>query len=386
MVDKYDKYLSDIYYEASSPASYSGVEKLWSHVREDPDRPQGIDRRAVSAWLDGQHTHRIFSAPRKPHPYESLIVEHPFQIWDTDIVFVDFPKENRGYRYVICFLDLFSRYLWVRPLKKKTGEASTAALKSVLKEAGDVCRQLRSDSGTEYMNRQFQEALREYGIKHLIARGRHKANYVERVQRTIQDRLYRFFYQNQTHNFVDNIQAIVKSYNNTVHSTTKVKPVDVDENNFYEIYQRVYLPILNKRAGEKKVYSFEVGDLVQLLLTRGKFTRSYDVVYTEELFRVTGVIKSSPPRYKLQDLLGTEIKGSFYEYQLLKFRTNDIGRINFKIEKVLWTRVKGGRKVSLVKWLGYDERHNSILPTAQIKSYMPNNPAFKRRKRKSRRT
>ena len=384
MSEKFSKYLAEKYFTPSSPASYSGVEKLWFHVRNDPKRPAGINRKSVSDWLKSQQSHRVFSAPRKPYKYDSIIVEYPFQIWESDIVFVDFPKANRGYRYLICFIDIFSRYLWVRPLKKKTGQDSALALRSVFEEAGSACETLRSDEGSEYISKSFQQALLDFGVNHSIARGPNKANFVERVQKTLEQKLYKYFYENQTHNFVDVIQQIVKSYNTTVHSTTGVRPIDVDEKNFYEIYERLYLPILNERAKERKIYSLDIGNLVQILLKRDKFTRSYNQAFTEELFKVTGIIRSSPPRYKVEDLLGTPVKGSFYGYQLLKFRTDDRDKITFKIEKVISTKKRGRQKFSLVKWLGYDSRHNSLIPTSQVKDYTSDNKPEKKKRRKTR--
>jgi hypothetical protein len=109
-------------------------------------------------------------------------------------------------------------------------------------------------------------------------------------------------------------------------------------------------------------YSFSVGDLVRISLSRQPFSRGYKQKYTEELFRVKNRIPSHPPRYRLEDLLAEDIKGSFYAKDLQKFHLRDASKISYKIEKVLGTRTVRGKKYSLIKWLGYSEKFNSLIP------------------------
>jgi len=371
MANEIDKYLQGVYYNLDSPSSYSGVEKLWRHARKDPSRPKGITKDKITSWLNNQNTYGIFKKPKSDFPTEKIVVEYPDQQWEGDIMMIDYPKQNRGYRYLVCFIDLFTRFLWVRPLKTKSVTDTTDALASIFKE-GRKCETLRTDAGGEFLGGAFQKFLKENNVFHMIAYGSVKASFVERVQRTIQNRIYRFFYENQTYNFIDNIDRLVSSYNHTVHSSIDAKPADINEKNYRQVYEKIYLPILDKKAKTPLNYSFQIGDLVRISLSRDKFTRGYHQKYTEEIFKIRNRIPSHPPRYRIEDLLGEPVKGSFYSQELLKFNTNDIDKITYKIEKIISTKKIKGRQYKLVKWLGYSSKFNSLIPASEVKNYKGN--------------
>jgi hypothetical protein len=360
-----ERYLKDIYYKAKSPVAYASQGKLWRFIKSDPKRPIGIDIKTLKSWLEKQDTHNVFKTPPKDFPTEGIVVEYPDQMWDCDIMVMEDAPANRGYRYVICFIDLFTRYLWVRPLKKKTALESAKALESVLEE-GRKCDIIRTDDGGEFGGA-FRDALKKHGIQHRKAYGANKANYVERVQRTIQTKLYKYFYAENTRNFIDVIDAIVEAYNNATHGSTGVAPAKINKDNYVEIYEKLYIPQLHKRAAKTPIYSFDIGDLVRISLTRGAFVKGYTQKFTEELFRVKNKIPSDPPRYRLEDLHREDIKGSFYAEDLQKFHLKDIDKVEFKIEKVLGTRKINGRPHSLIKWLGYADKFNTYIPTSSIK-------------------
>jgi hypothetical protein len=102
-------------------------------------------------------------------------------------------------------------------------------------------------------------------------------------------------------------------------------------------------------------------------LTKEPFSRGYKQKFTEELFRVKNKIPSDPPRYRLEDLMGEGIKGSFYAEDLQKFHLKDTSEIAFKIEKILGERRVGRRKYKLVKWRGYSTKFNSLVPVSTLK-------------------
>jgi hypothetical protein len=317
--------------------------------------------------LNTQDAHNVFKVPPKNPPTEKIVVEYPDEIWDCDIMVMENNPGNRGIRYVLCCIDLFSRYLWTRLMKTKTAGESSKALASIFDDSSRTCDVLRTDNGGEFTGAPFQKILKERGVSHRIAYGAHKANYVERVQRTIQTRLYKYMYENNTGVFIDVIDDLVAAYNKTPHGTTGVPPADVDESNYSKIYDEVYVPILNKRAGVSNSFAFDIGDLVRISVTREAFSKGYKQKYTEELFRVKNRIPSDPPRYRLEDLKGEDIKGSFYAADLQKFHLKDIDKVVFKIENILGERTIGRRKYKLVKWRGYSDKFNSLVPVSDLR-------------------
>lgn len=364
-----DRYLSGIYSTPDSPASFSGIQKLWGFVKNDKNRPEGITKKRLSEWIRGQQTYQVHTLPKTRVRSESIVVEFLDQMWEGDILQLPIKsKENKSVKYLAVFVDVFSRFAWVRLLKSKSSNEMAEALKDIFKE-GRKCKELRTDAGGEFMGNSFQDLLKEEKIYHFVAYGETKAAFVERLNRTIQNKLYKFLYEKDTFKFIDVIHDIVRSYNNTVHSSTGYAPADVTDENAYELYEKVYMPILDKKAKRKSQFSFEVGQLVRLSLSKGKFRKGYEQSWSEEVFEIYNRIYSIPSRYKIQDLLGERVKGSFYSPELKKINQKNREDIQFKIEKILYTRKVKGKKLSKIKWAGYPSKFNSLIPYKDIANY-----------------
>lgn len=365
----YDNYLRRVYFDPAAPGSYSGLQKFWTGIKSDPARPKGLDKKKLRQWLVKQEVYQVHSAAKRRGETESIIVEFVDDQWDADILMLgNKPGKNRNYRYLLGVIDLFTRYAWVRPLRQKTAQETAKAFEDILSE-GRKCLLLRTDAGKEFTGRPFQDMLKRRKIPDIRAYGEVKANYIERFFRTLQRRFYQYSYHNNTSKFIDVIQDIVKSYNNTVVSTTGFKPSEVNEDNALALYDKVYTPILRKRSEERVKLSFRVGDLVRLSLFGDRFKRGFTQSWSEEVFEIFAVVKSHPARYKVQDLLGEEIEGSFYKGELKVANATDIESVNWKIEKILSTRRVRGVRKSLVKWYGYSDKFNTLINTADVGKY-----------------
>lgn len=237
-----DQYLQGIYYRIKKPASYSGAAKIWNYIKKRNDRPVGLTYSLLKKWLQRQLTHNIHKYPARKFEREPIIVETIDEIWDMDLLSVtEIARFNRNFSYIVICIDLFSRYCWARAIKKKTADQVLDAFKSILKN-GRQCITLRTDGGSEFLNKQFQLFLKRHDIVHVRAFSEKKASYAERMNLTLQRKLYKYFYEQQTYRYIDVLQDIVKSYNATVHSTIGVAPKDVNLDNALSIYMRVYLP------------------------------------------------------------------------------------------------------------------------------------------------
>ena len=100
-----------------------------------------------------------------------------------------------------------------------------------------------------------------------------------------------------------------------------------------------------------------MGDKVRISKKKKTFEKGYTTRWTEEIFTIVEVKRTRPPTYKIADLNGEEIQGSFYEPELQK-TSQEI----FRIEKV----IKRGKKKSLVKWKGYSDDFNSWVDNKDI--------------------
>lgn len=104
----------------------------------------------------------------------------------------------------------------------------------------------------------------------------------------------------------------------------------------------------------------KIGELVRLSKVKQHFRKGYLGNWTEEIFRIRDIKRQAEPRvvYKIEDLAGESVEGSFYEEELQSVHKDLEGF--WKIESVLKTQVlKSGKKQHFVKWLGYPNSMNS---------------------------
>ena len=142
--------------------------------------------------------------------------------------------------------------------------------------------------------------------------------------------------------YFDVLDDIVNKYNNTVHRTIKMKPIDVTNDSFVE----------HNEESNKKDPKFRVGDHVRISKDKNIFAKGYAPNWSEEVFVIIKIKKTVSWTYVINDLNGEEITGSFYEKELQKTNQKE-----FRIEKILKRR---GDKL-YVKWKGYDNSFNSWI-------------------------
>ena len=147
---------------------------------------------------------------------------------------------------------------------------------------------------------------------------------------------------------------LVENYNGTKHGSTLMKPVDVNESN----KDAVWVTLYGSALGALPLPKFRVGDTVRASRYKSVFGKGYEANFTEEIFKVTRVLRGDPNVYELEDHEGEPIVGKFYEEELSTVEKRDE---TYRVEKVL--RKKNG--MALVKWLGYDSR--SWVPLKDIK-------------------
>ena len=147
-------------------------------------------------------------------------------LWKADLAFVqDLAKENDEVNYLLVVIDVLSKYKWVRPMKNKTGCSLLEFFDSILSE-GTKPEKLRTDKGTEFLNESFQQYLKKKDIQFYTANIEPKASVVERVNRTLKFKLYHYFTAVNSLRYIDVLQNLVDSYNNTYHRSTCRAPAD----------------------------------------------------------------------------------------------------------------------------------------------------------------
>ena len=128
--------------------------------------------------------------------------------------------------------------------------------------------------------------------------------------------MYKYFTANSTIVYIDVLPDLVKEYNNTRHSSIKMMPVKASKKeNKLTVWRNLYPDRLEIRDINPK---FSVGDKVRISKKKKTFEKGFTTRWTEEIFTIAEVQRTQPPTYKIADLNGEEIKGTFYEPELQK--------------------------------------------------------------------
>ena len=182
-----------------------------------------------------------------------------------------------------------------------------------------------------------------------------KASEVERWIRTMKEKMWKYYTANSTNVYSYMLPDLVKEYNNTRHTSIKMTPVQASKKEYeLTVWRNLYPEHLEIREINLK---FSVGDKVRISKKKKTFEKGYTTRWTEEIFTIVEVKRTSPMTYKIAVLNGEEIQGTFYEPELQK-----TSQELFRIEKV----IKRGKKKSLVKWKGYTDTFNSWVDNKEI--------------------
>ncbi|KAL3070375.1 hypothetical protein niasHT_032165 [Heterodera trifolii] len=218
--------------------------------------------------------------------------------WQCDLCIMDSLKQhNDGYRYILVCIDVLSRQIYVAEAESKKSEHMIDAFEKVFKKAGVLPNKMYSDSGLEFQAKRMNEYWRSKDIIKYVMYSPHlHAGVVERANRTIKERLYRYFSEKNTHRWVDIIDKIVKNLNNVTNRTTGMRPVDVNFRNATELRNRLYKDT-EEQEGKPK---FKLGDIVRITKEKGDFSKGYYPNFTDELFKIVRVNPTNPPSYRIE--------------------------------------------------------------------------------------
>ena len=257
-------------------------------------------------------------------------------------------KDNEGVNFLLLVIDIFSKYGWIVPLKDKKGETVANALKIIFKERRP--EKLWTDKGREFYNKNVKDLIELYSTEN-----EEKSSIVERWIRTIKDKMWKYFTDNNTYTYMDVLSDLVEDYNNTVHSSIKMTPIDASKKeNELTVWRNLYP---DRHKINNITPKFSVGDEVRIIKKKKVFEKGYTTRWTEEIFTIKEIQNTNPITYKLEDLQGEEIKGTFYEPELQKTEQQI-----YRIEKI----IKKEKGKSLVKWKGYSDKFNSWVDNKDL--------------------
>jgi len=351
----HEKLLKRLYYGTTSPVCFSGQQALYREARK---KNKKIKLKHVTDFMHAQEVYTLTKKLNRRFTRNKTIASGYMTDWQADLADVsNLSDENDGYNYLFCCIDQLSRYAWAIPMKRKTAAECSKALAIVLTD-GYVPFRLYTDMGGEFMG-QFRTVLKKHDIKQIMTKNTEtKCAMAERYIRTLKSRMWRAFYAQRSRRYVEILPKIVKAINNAYHTTIRCAPTAVNRQNAAQLRTQLYgTKITHGRC------KFKVGDTVRITHLRSPFAKGYKGSFTKELFTITQCIPRQPAVYVLKDLAGDEIKGTFYEAELVKVLKHS-GL--YLIDKEIKKRTLKGEKQVYVSYDGYPAKFNQWINERDI--------------------
>lgn len=301
--------LMEIYNDPSNAGAFGGVKRFAVSANiKDYDRAKEL--------LSTSDAYTLHKPAVRKFKRRKYIVSGIDALWQADLGdFSSLSRQNKGFKYVLFVIDVFSKVLWVEPVKNKRAKTVDEAFNIILSRASPrKPRNVMTDKGTEFSS--IRKTLSERGIKYYTAENAEtKASVAERVIRTIKGKIYRYFTYTGKPRYVDRLHDFVQAYNNSKHRSIGMKPNEVCEGNTDKVFTKLYP---NHSSDIENNPKFNTGDKVRISIDKPTFSKGYSANWTTEIFTVSRRHTTVPPVYEIVDKNQETIKGTFYEQEMQK--------------------------------------------------------------------
>ena len=228
-----DKVLRDKAFKIASDPKYDGYQRgLASMVYKF------FDKKSSGSGVDAEPNYQLANELHKQiiRKFKRRKVYSSFRdnIWEVDLADMQsLSKYNKGIKYLFCAIDLFSKYVWVVPLKEKRGISIVDTFQKIISKG---CKPNKTwvDQGCEFYNNVFKRFLKINNIEMYSTYNEEKSVAAERFIRTLKNKIFKHMTAISKNVYFDLLDDIVKKYNNTVHSPIKMKSIDVTFDSYGE--------------------------------------------------------------------------------------------------------------------------------------------------------
>ena len=225
-------------------------------------------------------------------------------IWSADLADMQsLSKYNKGIKYLLCAVDLLSKYAWIIPIKDKKVITINNAFQKILKESNEKPYKIWVDKGSEFYNNSLKKWLKDNDVEMYSIHNKGKSVVVERFIRTLENKIFKHMTAISKNIYFDVLDDIVNKYNNTIHWTIKMKLIDVKDNAYVD----------SKKEVNDKDPKFKVGNHVRIPKYKNVCAKGYTPNWSEEVFVVNKIKNTVPWTNVINDFNGEEITGTFYK-------------------------------------------------------------------------
>ena len=176
-----------------------------------------------------------------------------------------FSNDNNGIKYLLTVIDIFSKFVWILPLKRKSAQEVANAFSRILKERRPS--KIWVDRGWEFYNKDVKKLVVLYSTVN-----EETFCVIERFNRTIKEKMFQYFSANKTRKYVDVLDLLVDRYNNTIHSSIKMTPKEASrKENENKLWRNLYPEFGGKTLAPK----CSIGGNVRITKQKNLFDKGY---------------------------------------------------------------------------------------------------------------
>ena len=216
-------------------------------------------------------------------------------------------SKNKNVEYLLCVMDVFNKYAWVKPLKDKKGKTVPNAFIEIVNESNRKPNKLWVGKGREFYNKLMQDWLDNSDVLMYSTHNEGNSVIAEKFIETLKYKIYKKMTANDSKSDLPYLNKLVDQYNTTYHHSIGKKPINADYSTFTE-----------KMKTFSKAPKFKVHERVRISKYKNIFSKGYTENWSREIFIIDSVLKTNPWTYKIKDLNGEKVIGSFYEKELLR--------------------------------------------------------------------
>ena len=242
-----------------------------------------FDKKSSGSDIANEPNYQLANELHKPiiRKFKKRKVYSSFRdnIWGVDLADMQsLSKYNKRNKYLLCAIDLFSKYAWVVPLKDKKDTNIVNAFQKIISK-GRKPNKIWVDQGSEFYNNSFKDFLKINNIEKYSTYNEGKSVVAERFITAPKNKIFKHMTAISKKVYFDVLDDIVNKYNNTVHRTIKMKPIDVRFDSYTEYNEDFNV----------KDFKFKVSDHVRISKYKNIFAKGYGPNWSEEVFIVSRI-------------------------------------------------------------------------------------------------
>jgi hypothetical protein len=276
--------MDELIEEAYEETNYGQIEKIYKYLNIHHKEAE-ITRSDIKTYLANQEQEQLLKQTKTKSNFGHIVASYPNELVQIDIYDLSkYHTYNKNYKYIFAMVDVFTRIAYALPMKTKTIEDTTNTLQMIIKKSG-IPTIIMSDNDSSFLGDKFREFLDDNNIilDTNIKDDHFALGIIDNFAKRLKLIFAKKFLKYKTKNWIQYLNEIIKSYNNSSHSSLDgLTPNEASEDkNYDQIYRLNYI----KGLKNKTISDLKVGDKVRIKIA-GKFTKSSEPQFSDQVYEV----------------------------------------------------------------------------------------------------